>query len=171
MQIVEAPNSLKPYLSSSIIKVYITGSISLDKSKKNWIEIFIDRLAKSLKNRDIFIFHPIRKDWKSDWGKDRNDSQFWEQITWELEAQELADIVVMHFEPDALAPITLMEFGLNARPKAIGYSRLIVHCPKEFWKKGNVDIVCAKYGIKHVETLNALVDVTIKQIELLKRKI
>ena len=166
MQIVEAPNSLKPYLNSKAIKVFLAGSTKLNLIE-NWRKIFED----SLKSLDIVIFDPFRKDWDDSWKEDRNDSQFREQITWELEAQELADIVVMHFEPDALAPITLMEFGLNARPKAIGYSRLIVHCPKEFWKKGNVDIVCARYGIKHVETLDALVDVTIKQIELLKKKI
>ena len=166
MQIVEAINFLKPYLNSKAIKVFLAGSTKLNLIE-NWRNVFED----SLKNLDIIVFDPLRKDWDDSWKENIKNIQFREQVEWELEAQELADIVVMHFEPNALAPITLMEFGLNVRPKAIGYSRLIVHCPKEFWKKGNVDIVCEKYGIKHVENLDVLVDVTIKQIELLKRKI
>ena len=166
MQIVEAINFLKPYLNSKAIKVFLAGSTKLNLIE-NWRNVFED----SLKNLDIIVFDPLRKDWDDSWKENIKNIQFREQVEWELEAQELADIVVMHFEPNALAPITLMEFGLNVRPKAIGYSRLIVHCPKEFWKKGNVDIVCARYGIKQVENFKDLVVMTIKQIELLKRKI
>ena len=165
MQIVEAPNSLESFFNSKAIKLYITGSISLDKSE-NWIMVFIEGLKKYfLKDKNLFIFHPIRKDWNPEWGENEYDSEFRKQFVWELEAQGLADIVVMHFEHDALAPITLMEFGLNVGKD----SRLIVHCPKGFWKKGNIDIICIRNEIKQAETLDDLLKLTIEDIRYLKK--
>ncbi len=172
MQVIEAPASLEAFKGSKAIKgirVYVAGSIVVDESKKCWIYSFIDKLGQHFQNKNLFVFHPMQKDWDSDWGITKADPKFRKQFEWELEAQELADIIVMHFEHDALAPISLMEFGLNVRPIAIGYSRLIVHCPEGFWKKGNVDIVCAKYGIKQAKTFDNLVKMTIRQIKRLNK--
>lgn len=183
MQIVEAPSSLKPFLASKAIKVFIAGSIEMGKSV-DWQFEFIEKLGKepSLKKIDFILFNPRRKDWDSSWKQEIDNVQFREQVEWELEAQKIANIIPMHFEPKALAPITLMEFGLNVlfRCAALqidgwGFiprlpSRLVVHCPKGFWRKGNIDIVCAKYKIKQVETLDDLANITIEGIRVLSKQ-
>jgi hypothetical protein len=48
----------------------------------------------------------------------------------------------MWFAPETQAPITLLELGLHARG-----GRLVVGCPDGFWRKGNIEIVCARYAI------------------------
>lgn len=183
MQIIEAPSSLKPFLVSRAIKVFIAGSIELGKAR-DWQTEFIEKLNKerSLKKVDFILFNRRRTDWDSSWKEDINNPQFREQIEWELEAQKIASIIPMHFESKAQAPITLMEFGLNVQFKCVALqidgwgfipklpSRLIIHCPKGFWKKGNIDIVCARYNIKQVETLSDLVNVTIEGIQVLNKQ-
>ena len=54
-------------------------------------------------------------------------------------------------EPDTKAPITLLELGLFA-----GSGKLIVCCPAGFWRKGNVEVVCRRFGVPMVADLDAL---------------
>lgn len=48
----------------------------------------------------------------------------------------------MYFAPTTRAPITLLELGLFAQS-----GRLVVCCPDGFWRKGNVEVVSARYGV------------------------
>jgi hypothetical protein len=59
----------------------------------------------------------------------------------------------MFFAPATKAPITLLELGLFARS-----GKLLVGCPVGFWRRGNVEVVCARYGIPLVDSLTALID-------------
>jgi len=34
--------------------------------------------------------------------------------------------------------------------------KVIVHCPEGFWWKGNVDVVCKKYGIPQIRKLSEI---------------
>ena len=49
--------------------------------------------------------------------------------------------------------ITLLELGLFARS-----GKLRVCCPEPFWRKGNVDVVCARYGVPLLPSLKGLID-------------
>ncbi len=64
----------------------------------------------------------------------------------------VAGVIAMYFAPRSRAPITLLELGLHAAS-----GRLLVCCPPGFWRKGNVDIVCQRYGVPRVGDLDALV--------------
>jgi hypothetical protein len=57
----------------------------------------------------------------------------------------------MYFAPATKAPITLLELGLAA-----GSGKLVVCCPEGFWRKGNVEVVCARYDIPLVADLEAM---------------
>jgi len=138
---IKAPNKLQ-YLGKAI---FLAGSIEMGKAE-NWQQ----RLGKELK--DITVLNPRRDDWDSSWIQSINNPQFREQVEWELEAQEKADIIAMYFDKSTKSPITLLELGLFARSK-----KMIVCCPDGFWRKGNVDIVCKRYGIKQVDTINDLI--------------
>jgi hypothetical protein len=63
----------------------------------------------------------------------------------------------MYFDKDTKSPITLLELGLFARGGTI-----IVCCPEGYWRKGNVDVVCEKYDIVQVDTLDKLIEGLIK---------
>ena len=58
----------------------------------------------------------------------------------------------MWFDPKTKSPISLLELGLFADKY-----KLIVYCPEGFWRKGNVDIVCKRYNVTQVNSLDELI--------------
>lgn len=98
------------------------------------------------------LLNPRRDDWDGSWREEIGDPQFRAQVEWELEGQELSDLILMCFAPDTRSPVTLLELGLFARS-----GKLVVCCPEGFWRKGNVDVVCHRYGVPQVGTLEELV--------------
>ena len=137
MKVIKAPNELIWNYEEDGKKLFLAGSIEMGKAE-NWQE----RITKSLKNETVVIFNPRRDDWDSSWVQKIDNPYFRGQVLWELKALEEADVIAMYFDPSTKSPISLLEFGLFARSK-----KLIVYCPEGFWRKGNVDIVCRRYGI------------------------
>ncbi len=126
--------------------IFLAGSIEMGAAEP-WQDAFAARLS-DLRGT---ILNPRRPDWDSSWQQTRDDPRFSAQVKWELDAQEAADLVPMYFSPSTRSPITLLELGLFARTK-----KLIVCCPDAFWRKGNVDIVCDRYGVETARDLAAL---------------
>ena len=119
------------------IFVFLAGSIEMGKAE-DWQTKVVKELSEF---EDVIILNPRREDWDSSWEQSIENKKFVEQVEWELEAQEKADYIIMNFVKDTKSPISLLELGLFARS-----GKLLVCCPNEFWKKGNVDIVCRKYN-------------------------
>ena len=131
--VIMAPNSIKGITNG----IFLAGSIEMGKAIE-WQKEFIAALS----DKNIRFLNPRRDDWDSSSEQKIENKQFNEQVSWELKALELADIIVMYFDPNTQSPISLLELGLHARD-----GKLIVLCPEGFWRKGNVDIVCQRYGI------------------------
>ena len=89
-----------------------------------------------------------------------NDTYFLGQVEWELNALEIANYIFFHFEPNTISPITLLEFGLYARD-----TKTIVHCPDGFWRKGNIDIVSNRYGVRVVKSIEEGVNIIKTEIK------
>lgn len=132
--------------------LFLAGSIEMGRAI-NWQA----EVENALQALNILIFNPRRDDWDETWEQHRDNPQFREQVTWELTAQEQADLIAMYFAPDTKSPITLLELGLFAQS-----GKLLVCCPDGFWRKGNVDIVCQRYGVPLIEDLVTLIE-TVKQ--------
>ena len=131
------------------VSVFLAGSID-QGAAVDWQK----QVTNALKDADnLTILNPRRDDWDSTWTQDIENDQFREQVEWELEAQEKADLIIMFFDPEGKAPITLLELGLFART-----GKLIVCCPKGYWRKGNVDIVCNRYKVKQAPDLETLIE-------------
>lgn len=99
-------------------------------------------LVAALGTRDVTILNPRREDWDATWRQSIDEPKFREQVEWELDGLDRADLVAMWFAPDSKAPITLLELGLTARA-----DKLVVGCPDGFWRKGNIEVVCARFAI------------------------
>ncbi len=127
--------------------VFLAGSIDMGAAK-DWQS----SIAEALAGADVTILNPRRDAWDASWEQSISNPEFRGQVEWELAAQEKADVIAMYFDPQTKAPITLLELGLFANSGTV-----VVCCPDGFWRKGNIEIVCAKYGIEMVETLDALV--------------
>lgn len=137
------------------LKVFLAGSIHLGKAI-DWQAEVIYQLAK----RDWrgIVLNPRRPAWDETWESSIHNPNFVEQVNWELQGLEIADKIVYYFAPETYAPVSMFEFGLHARS-----GKVIVCCPEGFWRKGNIDVVCARYGILQVVDLEALVEEILKQ--------
>ena len=63
-------------------------------------------------------------------------------------------ILIYNILPDSKSPITLLEIGLFARS---GKS-VFVCCPSGFYRKGNIDVICARYSIPLYEDFDQLIN-------------
>jgi hypothetical protein len=145
MDEIRAPDPLR--LESNKPRLFLAGSIEEGKAVE-----WQSKVVAGLADLDIIICNPRRGSWDASWAQSIDFPPFREQVEWELEALDGADLIAFYFSPETKAPITLLELGLHARRNAI------VCCPEGYWRKGNVDIVCRRYSIPQVATLEALIE-------------
>jgi hypothetical protein len=127
--------------------VFLAGSIEMGAAE-DWQAL----LERRLSDVDVLIFNPRRDDWDASWVQSVDNPVFREQVEWELTGLERATVVAMYFAPATQAPVTLLELGLCARD-----GRLVVCCPVGYWRRGNVQVVCRRYGVPLVDRLEDLV--------------
>ncbi|KAF1733294.1 hypothetical protein CRV24_007193 [Beauveria bassiana] len=151
-QVIYAPSQEPP---RGVQSVFFAGTTSKVDST-DWR----DTLAALLSAHPITIYNPYRADWDSTWREDVDFAPYREQVEWELDKQEKADTVIVYFHPATQAPISLIEFGLSARIPG----KMIVLCPEGYWKRGNVQIVCQKYGIEMVRSIEELGNAIVKRL-------
>lgn len=138
-----APLALAPGRPS----VFLAGSIEMDRAAP-----WQTAVEAALADLDVTVLNPRREAWDERWRQSIDDLDFRGQVEWELEALERATLIAMHLDPATRAPISLLELGLFARS-----DRLLVSCPEGFWRRGNVEVTCARYGVPRFEGLDALV--------------
>ena len=133
--------------------VFLAGSIEMNTAidwQKEVTEYFKNFLP------DYDILNPRREEWDSSWKQDYNNPNFFQQVTWELNALETTDMIIMYFDPNTKSPISLLELGLFARS-----GKLRVVCPEGFWRKGNIEVTCDYYNVPLYNTLETLyLDIT-----------
>ena len=145
-------------------RVFLAGSIEMGKAER-WQERIVAALSeaeaaakananakKGTEAGDLVILNPRRDDWDDSWEQRADDPQFSEQVNWELDMLDAADVVVMYFAPGTKSPVSLLEFGLCARS-----GKLRVCCPEGFWRRGNIEMVCRRNRIPLFETLDDLI--------------
>lgn len=130
-------------------RVFLAGSIEMGRAAP-WQAELVAALAAE---PDLVLLNPRREDWDSSWRQSIDDPRFREQVEWELAGLEAADVVVMALLPDTQAPISLLELGLFVREKP-----LVVYCPEGYWRRGNVDVVLARYAGATTRRAEALED-------------
>ncbi|CAG8955767.1 hypothetical protein HYFRA_00011636 [Hymenoscyphus fraxineus] len=162
------PATAAPHPKANIIKAPLplpsplqTPSIFLSGFISPADDCWRDTLSEELSHSSVTIINPLRRDWDSTWKASLTDSKFVNQVTWELNALEQADIVVVNLGVNTEASISLMELGFVAgRGKAI-----VVCCADEYKNSGNVRVFCEKLGITVVKTLKDLISSTEQALE------
>ncbi len=142
--VISPPNAIPPRGTA----VFLAGSIEMGGAVE-WQPTVIDALSDA---SELVVLNPRRPEWDSSWRQSIDDARFREQVEWELDALERADVIALHFAPETKSPISLLELGLHARG-----GRTIVSCPPEYWRRGNVEIVCERYGVPMVAGLSELI--------------
>jgi hypothetical protein len=150
--VIYAPSEEAP---CGVKSVFLAGTTNKVDSH-DWREV----LSTALSNVPVTIYNPYRADWDSSWREDIEFAPYREQVEWELEKQDKADIVVIYFHPATQAPVSLLEFGLCARVPG----KAIVVCPEGYWKRGNVQIVCDIYGVEMVDNTDGLREAVVRRL-------
>lgn len=146
--IIKSPNPLPFTRKDGVIpnSIFLAGTIDMGNSV-DWQKKLEGELTHPKK--DFYIFNPRRDDWDSSWEQTIENDNFREQVEWELLALDVCEVIFMYFTPGSQSPITLLELGLYAQSK-----KIIVCCPKKFWRSGNVEIVCKRFGIPFYHDLD-----------------
>src|ERR1035437_6205106 len=99
---IQAPNEVidKPYFK----KVFLAGSIEQGKAE-DWQK----RVIKELADQPIIFLNPRREEWDASWKQEITNPKFKEQVTWELDGLEIADVIIIYFDPTTKSPISLLE--------------------------------------------------------------
>jgi len=134
----------KPY---GTFAIFLAGTIDQGESE-NW-QKNVEEHFSSFPN--VVLYNPRRDVWDDSWEQKIENAEFYGQVKWELNAMEYSDIIIMNFLPNSKSPISLLELGLQASS-----GKLIVCCPDEYWRSGNVKIVCDDYKIPFYKNLNEL---------------
>jgi hypothetical protein len=142
--------------------IFLAGSIEMGRAK-DWQDEFVEIMGNVLVQKQMakapLILNPRRKDWDSSWVQEKDNQQFHQQVSWELSALEQATHVVFFLQADTMSPVSLLELGLYARS-----GKAVVVCEKGFHRKGNVDIVCERYGISQCATLQEAANMIIENL-------
>ena len=109
-QIIHAP-SREPIRTGNKT-VFLAGSTNYSSADTDWRTILTSALASQF--QDLTILNPYRPDWDG-WVEDESCAPFREQVVWELDMQDRADLVVVYFHPQTQAAVSLLELGLSAR--------------------------------------------------------
>ena len=112
--------------------IFLAGSIE-NGAADDWQSELIEDVQTN-----ILFLNPRREDWDPKAGT----SVLTEQITWELNALEIADAIFMYLQPGTLSPISLLELGLYAKSR-----KLVVCTTPDFWRYENVRLTCTRYGV------------------------
>lgn len=143
----KAPNPYNKY--GDEIVFFLAGTIDMGQSE-DWQSEAVNSIEELYPNN--IILNPRRTDWDSSWEQKIDNPQFAEQVNWELQGLEDADIIIFNFLKDSKSPISFLELGLCS-----DYSGIYVCCPEGFYRKGNIDIVCQRYGIPVYENMDELI--------------
>jgi len=136
MKVIKPPD----FIPDNLACIFLAGSIEMGIA-----ELWQDKVIRLLTHTGWTILNPRRDEWDSTWQQEISNPQFYEQVNWELQGIEEAEKVIMYFDPATKSPITLLELGLIAGSSP---EKLIVVCPKGFWRKGNVDIICERFQLQ-----------------------
>ena len=145
--IVKAPEKF----NADKFSIFLGGTIDQGKA-----ELWQKYVGEQLIDYDLLILDPRRDDWDASWKQEETNAQFAEQVNWELDAQEIADLRIYVFGSNSMAaelakaPITLLEIGLFAD------TNCYVCCPTGYYRKGNVVLTCRRKNIPVFETLDEL---------------
>ncbi len=131
----------------SILSIFLAGTIDMGNSV-NWQAEAAYKLTE-----DFIVFNPRRDDWDPTWKQSKDNFEFRQQVEWEIDGLEQADYILMYFAPGSQSPITLLELGLY-----VDTGKLHVVCPEGFYRKGNVDIICERFGVPQYNTLDEAIN-------------
>lgn len=148
-------NHYKP-LYKKPISIFLAGSIEMGKAER-----WQDKVVNTFQDyTNLDFFNPRRDDWDSSWKQDIIDTNFRNQVEWEVRNLQSADIVFCYIDPTTMSPVTLFEIGMMCQT-----NKLILCAPKGYWRHGNLQVYSKLFNFPLVETFEAGIELLRQRIE------
>lgn len=106
-----------------------------------------ERMAVFLSSLPITVNNPRSGHWSPNGAQEAKTESSRNQVECELSVLEKSDVICFFFHVETKSPVTMMELGFWARS-----AKVVVCCDNQFWRAGNVNLVCERYGTFLVET-------------------
>jgi hypothetical protein len=135
--------------------VFTAGSIEMGDAV-NWQPMMAARLSPL----PITVCNPRRGKWDKNITQQAADKFFKQQVDWERDALEQADVICFFFDTETKSPVSLLELGRWAAS-----DKVIVCCGDDYWKSGNVHLACEDDGITYVKKFEELVPEVVKMLK------
>ncbi|CAG5188979.1 uncharacterized protein ALTATR162_LOCUS12075 [Alternaria atra] len=135
--------------------VFTAGSIEMGGAV-NWQPL----MATLLHHLPITVCNPRKGEWDKNITQQAKDEFFKQQVDWERDALEQADVICFFFDTETKSPVSLLELGRWAAS-----DKVVVCCGDEYWKSGNVHLACEHDGITYVKEFEKLVPEVVKMLE------
>ncbi len=133
--------------------VFLAGSIDMGTAI-NWQPKVIEAIEDRAKC-NVTVYNPRRDDWDSNWKQTKSDPKFKEQVRWELQKMDDAGFIFMYISGESKAPISLLEFG---RIHAKYPNKLIICVEPEFYRRGNIEVMCEHSNIPLFDNLEEAIE-------------
>ncbi|TGJ86425.1 hypothetical protein E0Z10_g2399 [Xylaria hypoxylon] len=78
-------------ITSRGVKTIFLAGTTMPTDDSDWHE----HLSELLADQPLALYNPLRLDWDSTWHEDIAFEPYREQVEWELDMQEAADVVVI----------------------------------------------------------------------------
>lgn len=139
--------------------IFLAGSIEMGEAE-DWQE----KISNALIPYQTTIFNPRRKSWNSSLEQKQSVEQFNHQVNWELDKLDECDIIFMNILGETKSPITLLELGAYSKS-----GKIIVCCGNNFWRRGNVEIICTRNDIPLFDNIEDALGSLLTKIRKLKK--
>lgn len=152
------PDSEDQYYRNYSFKVFFGGTIdngdSEDWQKNLYAKLVIRDISRNIPlngegykydELNITVFSPRRETWNENPTKEDLENQ----IKWEQDKLDEADLIIMYLAENSKSPISLLELGLYG-PQG----KVIVYCTDKFYRYTNVKMTCERYLIEFHDTLD-----------------
>jgi hypothetical protein len=149
--VIKSPTSIE--IDNNFKSCFLAGTIGIDGKSENWQQYVSDKLS----DYAINIYNPRREKWEGSLEQNINNIDLKNQINWELDALEKSDFIIMNILGDSKSPITLLELGMFIKS-----GKLLVSCPKEFYRYGNIQVMCYRYNVPLFDNVDDLLNDFIK---------
>lgn len=145
------------------VSVFLAGSIEQGVAEM-WQDRIIGELRKSGTKKKVLALNPRRTAWDASWVQSKENPHFFDQVSWELGNIHNANIVFFWFDPATKSPVSLLELGLILNAPDEGNQKIVIYCPDDFWRAGNVDITADFFGISVYKTPEEAIQTLISEI-------
>lgn len=150
MPVIKPPTKFKK-------RIFIAGSIE-QGTAEDW-----QPLAEAAFSPYAIVLNPRRDQWNAALHQDISEPVFNEQVNWELDGIEVCDTFFFYLDPNTKSPITLAELGIvYERKRLLNDVYVTVVCPRGFWRRGNIQIMCHRVNIPLFDTFDAGMKFTVE---------